>query len=638
MTWPVVCNLRRDLPGDLGDPVLNTWIIGRNAQKLEAALTEGPRALRGFWDARIFHPEPLTLAYSEHLLAQTLQALPVYVVSKNPILCYNLLFLSTFFLSAFFCFQLVREWTGSDLAAWMAGLLHGFAPVRIEEIAHVQTLSSQWMPLCLLALGRYFDHRRRRALAVAAAALLLHNLSCGYLLFFFAPFLLLYALYEIGRRDLWRNTRVWLELGTAGAAVLLLTLPFLLPYRELRQIGGIARPLAEIEHFSADLASYRVAPALLRILGPVLRGDGRPMAALYPSAVAVGLALLAIVVSLRQAWRETPRLTDDDTRVGRLATWGALLSGSVVLLALASRIPTVWSRIPDALTFGIAPAVVAFTAFALAAPRLRRFARRWALAPPLFWVLAAGLALWLSLGPRVRLMGRPLDMPALYSLFYAYVPGFDGLRATARFAMLLALFLAVLGGHGAAVLARTRAGRFGLAGLCALFLAEVSAAPLPLNGRGRIDPPPLADPELKPPPAELRLGRDMAPVYDAVRDLPADSVILELPFGARAYEVQYELYSLHHHQRLVNGWSGWEPPSYVARLVLSAHPWRLGETGWDIVLASGATHALVHEGAWRSDRGVKATAWLEENGARRVFSDGGDVLLALPNAVRPSQR
>jgi hypothetical protein len=39
MTWPLVRGLGRDLPGDLGDPALNCWILGSNTQHL----------LRGAW-------------------------------------------------------------------------------------------------------------------------------------------------------------------------------------------------------------------------------------------------------------------------------------------------------------------------------------------------------------------------------------------------------------------------------------------------------------------------------------------------------------------------------------------------------------------------------------------------------------
>jgi hypothetical protein len=51
------------VPGDLGDSLLNMWILGWNAENLPRVLT-GEIAVREFWNANIFHPAPLTLALS----------------------------------------------------------------------------------------------------------------------------------------------------------------------------------------------------------------------------------------------------------------------------------------------------------------------------------------------------------------------------------------------------------------------------------------------------------------------------------------------------------------------------------------------------------------------------------------------
>src|SRR6266853_1959021 len=77
VTWPLVTVLPRQFVGDLGD-----WA-----------------ALDHYWNANIFYPQPLTLAYSEHLTPQMLQALPVLAATGNIVLAYNLVFLATIVLS-----------------------------------------------------------------------------------------------------------------------------------------------------------------------------------------------------------------------------------------------------------------------------------------------------------------------------------------------------------------------------------------------------------------------------------------------------------------------------------------------------------------------------------------------------------
>ena len=140
MTWPLVTGLTHDIPGDFGDPLFTSWVLSWDATHLG----------RGWWSANIFAPHPLSLAYSEHFLPQALQALPIYAVTKNPILCYNLLFLSTFALSALGMFLLGRELTGSAVAGFVAGLAFAFVqhldPTRESHLTEILARATQ-MPV-----------------------------------------------------------------------------------------------------------------------------------------------------------------------------------------------------------------------------------------------------------------------------------------------------------------------------------------------------------------------------------------------------------------------------------------------------------------------------------------------------------
>ena len=109
MTWPLLPGIARDVPGDLGDPLLNLWILAWGAEQVPRLLT-GAISLQDYWNANIFHPEPLALSFSEHLFGQVLQILPVYHLTGNTILCYNLLFLTSFSLSGLGCFSWSATW------------------------------------------------------------------------------------------------------------------------------------------------------------------------------------------------------------------------------------------------------------------------------------------------------------------------------------------------------------------------------------------------------------------------------------------------------------------------------------------------------------------------------------------------
>ena len=98
---------------------------------------------------------------------------------------------------------------------------------------------------------------------------------------------------------------------------------------------------------------------------------------------------------------------------------------------------------------------------------------------------------------------------------------------------MVALFLAVLSGAGAAALARvSKRWRIAVWAACVLFLAEATAAPIRVNI-------PYDSEGLARTPDRIETGRAVPPVYTYLRSLPSDAVIIELPFGASAYEVRY---------------------------------------------------------------------------------------------------
>src|SRR5262249_33626874 len=161
-----------------------------------------PGALAGYWHANIYYPHPYALAYSEHLTAEAIQILPLYAATRNPVLSYNAVFLSTFVLSGLGMFLFARELTGSRSAAFVAGLAYAFAPYRFGSISHVQVLSSQWMPFVLYGFRRFFETKKRRSLAGATAAWIAQNLSCSYYLLYFSPVVALYVMWELTTRRL----------------------------------------------------------------------------------------------------------------------------------------------------------------------------------------------------------------------------------------------------------------------------------------------------------------------------------------------------------------------------------------------------------------------------------------------------
>ncbi len=82
--------------------------------------------------------------------------------ASQPILIYNLVFLSGFALSGVGVALLVRRLTGHTGAAILAGIVFAFPPYRIDHYAHLQLQQTQFIPLALWAFHRLLDTGRLR--------------------------------------------------------------------------------------------------------------------------------------------------------------------------------------------------------------------------------------------------------------------------------------------------------------------------------------------------------------------------------------------------------------------------------------------------------------------------------------------
>jgi hypothetical protein len=638
LTWPLVLGLGRDVPGDLGDSLLNMWILGWGAEHLPRLLT-GSIGWSEFWNANIFHPEPLALALSEHLFGQVLQILPIYWLTGNIILCYNLLFISTFAVSAFGTYLLVRDLTGDRRAAFIAGLVFGFLPYRIASVPHLQVMSSQWMPFALYGLNRFVTTGSTRALIGGTAALVMQNWSCGYYLLYFAPFVPLFVVHRMWTVGTLGSRRVWTGLSAAAAATLALSLPFLFPYQAAQRQFDIARPFGEVVQYSANVWSYVTASENVKLWGKILRyyphGEGETFLGFAPWL----LAAVAVGALIRQGWRSVSPLPEASA-FRRIVTW--LLTFVVVtqLIALLSVVlfggfefGFISARTPQRLMaqFGVALALLLAIA-----PRARLEAARLVRSPITLALTATILALWLSLGPLPNAGEARLSGFGLYGLLYEYVPGFNGVRVPARYAMIAGLFVAILAGFGMLrVLSRAARGNASAAVVSvfsAVILAEGAAIPMEINRTWNMN-------EATPPArvyslnalAHRSLGEGVPPVYARVAALPAGAAITEFPFGDAAWEIRYVYYAAAHWKPITNGYSGSFPPRYKERVARLQRIATDPEAAWRSLKDSGSTHVVVHRNAFANAADADTVeSWLKSHGATEIerFPDG-DILLEL---------
>jgi len=199
MTWPLargLGSLGRSTGG--GDGLYSVW----NVAWVAHALTSNPARL---YDANIFHPHRLTLAFSEANIGAGLVAIPAWLATHNAYAAHNTAVLFAFATAVIGMWLLARYLSGDARAAWLAGVLFAFCPYLMTHTAHIQLLMCGGLPLAMWLTHRLADAPAPRRGALLGAALAAQALSCAYY-GIFAGLMTGYAvLFLAWTRGLWRS-------------------------------------------------------------------------------------------------------------------------------------------------------------------------------------------------------------------------------------------------------------------------------------------------------------------------------------------------------------------------------------------------------------------------------------------------
>jgi hypothetical protein len=269
---------------DLGDPLFSMWRIGWVLHQLAA----NPAHL---FDANIFYPEPLTLTFSDPIVVPALMAAPMLAVGLHPIVAYNVLLLSGFWLSGIATYLLVERLTRSPRAAFVAGLIYACYSFRFDHYSHLELQMTQWMPLALLALHSFVSTGRwPYAMAVAVAGVAQLYSSMYYAVFFVVYVAAVAAGLLLVHRPPVR--RLIMPIAAAAVVAAVLAVPIVRAFIAAQPVKG-ERPELEIRYYSATPLDYlranRLSATWRDRIGPPL-----PERALFPGAAPLAIAAVGL--------------------------------------------------------------------------------------------------------------------------------------------------------------------------------------------------------------------------------------------------------------------------------------------------------------------------------------------------------
>ena len=419
MTWPIF-NLHHLASASYeGDARLIVWTLAWDNHAVLARLP--------LFESNIFYPAPHSLVYNEHLFGISLFTLPIYALTGNPVLSYNVVWFGSWIACALAMHALLRRYRLSELASFAGSLVFTFSFFKmLQGHGHLQQIWTWPLPLSLLLLERWVERASWRRAFAWAAVLLAGLLGSMYVAVMVAGANAVLLVWRVvilvatrprpgtmtGTMTSSRSVRAFVQLVVVCSIAAAATWPFVAPYRALPQA-----PLREVRSLSADAASYLMPAAQtwpgiawLKFVG---RGPGPMFGEQTMSLgwIALALALIGVAAAIRT------RTVRETAPYGVLAIFALFLSfgppsgSGVNLYSLVAHVPGIGGfRAPARFGLLVLLGVAVFAAVGVEAIVRVRPGTRAGIAAV---VLPLMLSEWFVIGfPGKR--PQPFGIPAVY--------------------------------------------------------------------------------------------------------------------------------------------------------------------------------------------------------------------------------
>jgi hypothetical protein len=325
MTYPVVTRLGTYLIGNGDDMWVHFW----NGWWVRRILKQGGNL---YYTPLLFHPAGVSLRFHNFAWFNIVPWLAMEPILGS-VAAYNVAFLIHIPLCGIGMFLLVRHLTGSNIAAFLGGLIYAFLPYRMLHANHPNVISTEAFPLLMLVLLRLVEGKRTVRDGLLAGLLIA---VIGYTRWQFLVLAglmtggyLVYAL--VCEREHWsRETIIGLILMVVVAAILVGPVLFPLVWEEMTRGLPEEVDTANFENGKQDILTYAIPqhqhplrPLYDRVFPSFASADLRTR---YSAFLGHGVVVLVVVGVVKQ-WKQA-----------RTKYWLGL-AGTCLVLALG---PHLW--------------------------------------------------------------------------------------------------------------------------------------------------------------------------------------------------------------------------------------------------------------------------------------------------------
>lgn len=207
-----------------------------------------------FFETNAFYPHKLTLLFSDILFPQTLILLPLFLLTKNLILSFNITFIITFVLNFIAAFLLWKQIFKKELIAFIGSLFLIFSPFFHLELSHFQMLSIWPFLFTIFFILRYEETHKLKNLILTGLFITIQFLSSVYLsAYLIFTILIFYAWQFISKKEL---KSVIYKISVVFFVFILTGGVFIKGYIDMKNTYNIRRDIKEYITYSAHLSDY----------------------------------------------------------------------------------------------------------------------------------------------------------------------------------------------------------------------------------------------------------------------------------------------------------------------------------------------------------------------------------------------
>jgi hypothetical protein len=138
----------------LGDAGFTLWTLDSNFQKILNL------DFANFFDANIFYPYSNSLSFSDHLLTETFISLPLYLLARNSIICWNFTYILSFFISFAGMYLLSNKFLKDSKVAVISSLIFSFCLFRMIHLGHYQLQFFGFFAFCIYYFEAILENKK----------------------------------------------------------------------------------------------------------------------------------------------------------------------------------------------------------------------------------------------------------------------------------------------------------------------------------------------------------------------------------------------------------------------------------------------------------------------------------------------